>query len=760
MSLWQPEFFLSWARRLQRDNATSPRSRCVKNPPILALESLETRLNPAMSIFENQVTNLYEIILHRAPDSAGLAQFSARLQQGQPVERIAQDLFHSHERHILMVTNHYYGLLNRAPDPAGLAAFTALADQGGSEKTIMTSLLASPEFVRDKSSAQFVSELYYVLLNRAADPSGLAAHTSELSNGLSREGLIQAFLNSVEMSERIVVNLYGELLGRQAATNEIALWSRQLSQPSVDFPDVISAFPGSVEGATHLRQAGLGAGLPRDLWWRGFVGISLDAAKSSVQELSVSFADLIRQRKDAVEAMDDSAVAGIDKRLAVLETNRYQALTHVVLVANPQAREIDRAKQELSVPVPGNQRGTIRGTASPVVAWHALNLTSVMGQFMDQSRGVSPDPGLIATNQTIAGSSNWSSFYPYPGDYDWSEEWDIQAPTKEVAANRVVKAFLDYAVGQSNANYSNFEFWRLRINYHDPLSDSDKIRNWTLPELIAASTDPALQAEMQNQLLNLNGKRIGFNFRGILDDGRFTHMQKVIGVHAFGPAGEAFFDSQIDYPNSLDGYDPQADESETFFRSQAISAKYQEIFVVGRPSQVDPETLGEYGYTMWRLGLKEVSGPETANRYLKAANRAFAYFRAIGNVEAMEAIQPVYKTAYSLMNQRNQMLDTVADALDSRYPSRILSAAKAREQLLGAADVLESLEGGSYSDSLRQIAASLTGTDGTLVSPLQPDSTLETQLNEVDDGITLAINARVADMVRPVIDKYLRNFHQ
>ena len=729
-----------------------PKSLLSKNGG-LNLESLESRLTPTAGIFENQISNLYQIILHRSPDQGGLNHFSSLLEQGRPLTQVALDLFSSHERHTLMVEGYYRSLLNRAPDKQGLSNFVAAADKGLSEKDIIASFVAAPELTGSLNNKQFVSEIYYIILNRKADASGLNAFSGLLDNGKTRAQVAKGLLDNPEFSARVVNNLYKNFLGRNGAPGESLPWTSEFARAGVDLKNIVSKIAGSNEGKTRLATPEFAGKLSKDFWWQDFVGISLDAARQSLQNSSGEFQSLIIQRNAAIKASNSAQIAKIDRVLGKMDDSRYQALTHVALAENPTAREANRADHLLSVPVPGGENGVVNGYCSPLVAWNALNLSPINGQFKGLSLGIYPNQKFITSNQSLAGSSNWSSFYPYPGDYDCSEEWDINAPDAHTAAGYAVDAILNWAVGQSQNTKPNFEFWRLRINYKKPDGTSTN-GVWTPERLLAAVNNPAEQEEMKTELMALSGGRISINFRAILDDGRFTHMQKVIGLHAFGPNGESLIDSEIPYPDLLDG-DNLKDDFQTYFRSQIISGEFQEIFVFGKPSPIDPQLIGEYATTMSRLVDKEVTKDQ---RYLKAANRAFAYLRAIGNIEGLEAIKPVYTSNYSLMNQRMQMLDTLAGALDPEFPSRIWTAAKAREQILGAANDIKSLENGTLANTLIGFAGRVEGING-LDSPLKPDAQLSSDLENFAEGrLTVAINSQVQGIILPVIEKYLSPF--
>ncbi len=501
---------------------------------------------------------------------------------------------------------------------------------------------------------------------------------------------------------------------------------------------------------------------------------TLEAARSTVQLVSSEMAQVLRERREAEKG--GLPVDPFDIRLQALEAKRYPALRQVVQAENPTAFEADSKRMQFFVPVPGAPSGTVKGRAGVLVAWHALNLDPINGQFMGYSRGTGPDPLMIDfSNQSLAGSSNWSSFYPYPGDYDCSEEWGItKAPNASTAADRVVEELIRFGEYHQTNQFPNFELTRLGIRWEDPATGKrGSPDSWNLQQLIGARTNAVTREEIKNAILRLKGGRVVFNFYVLLNDGRLTHMQKVLGVLALNPAdpsGAAFFASEVPFAELLDGSPNSTDgDLPPFFRSQQISANFQEIFTVRQASEVDPQGLGDYASLMRKLALKEVGLDEdgtplpgnTDRRYLKAANRAFSYLRTIGNIQAMDELKPVYKTKYLLMNQRQQMLELLADrALDPRFPSRIITAAKAKEQVEGAANDIQSLDP-ALSGRLREIASKFRGrgTDpNDLTQPLQTDKTLSVTLEAVVNDISNALDAAVAPQVRPVIDRYVVPF--
>jgi len=85
----------------------------------------------------------------------------------------------------------YYGVLDRPPDASGLAFWENAISQGTSPTTIATDLINSPESTTkfgSPSDAQFVNALYEGALGRPADPLGeLRLHGGPESRRLARQ---------------------------------------------------------------------------------------------------------------------------------------------------------------------------------------------------------------------------------------------------------------------------------------------------------------------------------------------------------------------------------------------------------------------------------------------------------------------------------------------------------------------------------------------------------------------------------------------
>jgi hypothetical protein len=86
--------------------------------------------------------------------------------------------------HVAQVSRLYEAALDRSPDPQGLNNWSAQLDAGAALSNVALGFIGSAEFQNTYGSlnnTQFVSQLYLNVLNRAADPGGLANWVAQLN---------------------------------------------------------------------------------------------------------------------------------------------------------------------------------------------------------------------------------------------------------------------------------------------------------------------------------------------------------------------------------------------------------------------------------------------------------------------------------------------------------------------------------------------------------------------------------------------------
>jgi hypothetical protein len=95
----------------------------------------------------------------------------------------------------------YLATLDRLPDGLGLSFYVDLLKGGTPLDAIASNFVASPEFQSIYGSldnTQFVNQLYLNVLNRPADPDGLAFHVGNLDAGVTRGQVVVGFSESPE----------------------------------------------------------------------------------------------------------------------------------------------------------------------------------------------------------------------------------------------------------------------------------------------------------------------------------------------------------------------------------------------------------------------------------------------------------------------------------------------------------------------------------------------------------------------------------
>jgi photosystem II stability/assembly factor-like uncharacterized protein len=159
------------------------------------------------------VTRLYQTVLLREPDPAGLATHVQNIQQFGTVIPTVLAFFKSQEFLSQSLSDQqfidrlYHTFLNRAPDEAGLTAFLALLQSGcRTRDTLIADLTFSPEFKAllppvpaADPRVPFVAELYAWILNRPADLPGLQSFVSQLQRSTVLSTVL-SFLHSAEFT--------------------------------------------------------------------------------------------------------------------------------------------------------------------------------------------------------------------------------------------------------------------------------------------------------------------------------------------------------------------------------------------------------------------------------------------------------------------------------------------------------------------------------------------------------------------------------
>ena len=239
--------FASWLRRLNRP--AGPRM------AVLALEQLEARNVPSVAANNVFVSSLYQGLLGRNADQAGLTYWTPQLNSGVSRTQVAVDIAGSNEALGHDVGLFYDTLLNRPADADGLNYWMGQLDSGATLDDAKAGILGSNEFFTKAGGTNegFVNALYSDELGRSVDPAGLNYWENQLNAGVSRTTVADEVLATPEAKNEKVTNFFNDLLGRAPDANGLNYWSDQL-QAGVPEAQVVGGMLGSNEYFAHVQN--------------------------------------------------------------------------------------------------------------------------------------------------------------------------------------------------------------------------------------------------------------------------------------------------------------------------------------------------------------------------------------------------------------------------------------------------------------------------------------------------------------------------
>jgi thermitase len=169
------------------------------------------------------INGLYESLLDRAPDPAGLQLWVATYDSGTVTRyQIALAIASSAEARLVEVANWYQQELGRTQSVAqletdpGVILWATLLDQGTGDNTVLAQIMASTEYLADHGGTP-VSEVqgfYANLTDRTADPAGESYWSGLLYQGFAPYTVLRMFQASAEFEETLVADWYSSDLGR------------------------------------------------------------------------------------------------------------------------------------------------------------------------------------------------------------------------------------------------------------------------------------------------------------------------------------------------------------------------------------------------------------------------------------------------------------------------------------------------------------------------------------------------------------------
>jgi hypothetical protein len=193
---------------------------------------------------------VYEDVLARAADTAGLMHWLGLLNAGQSRSVIVDALNHSAEYFgNIIVTPAYEKYLGRAPEPQGLAYWVdQMQNQGLTDERLEAGFIGSPEFYTHTGGTDkaWVDGMYEDLLGRAPDAAGESYWLQQLAAGANRADVAYGFAASRERESQRITDDYMHYLGRTPDQQGLDFWVDQFAAGMTN-EQVITGFVASDE---------------------------------------------------------------------------------------------------------------------------------------------------------------------------------------------------------------------------------------------------------------------------------------------------------------------------------------------------------------------------------------------------------------------------------------------------------------------------------------------------------------------------------
>jgi hypothetical protein len=192
---------------------------------------------------------VYQDLLGRALDSAGLSWWTGRFNSGATRQQIVSEIENSAEYHKVEVSKLYEQLLHRPADEAGLSFHVGVLENGGTLEEVAALIAGSQEYFMNRgggTNAGFLKALDQDGLNRALDARGHAVFTAALDKGATPGEVAAVIFGSSEFAMDQVESYYQQFLHRPADSAGLEFFTNVLAQGGHD-EDAIALMMASDE---------------------------------------------------------------------------------------------------------------------------------------------------------------------------------------------------------------------------------------------------------------------------------------------------------------------------------------------------------------------------------------------------------------------------------------------------------------------------------------------------------------------------------
>jgi cyclophilin family peptidyl-prolyl cis-trans isomerase len=205
----------------------------------------------------------YQDLLGRDADAAGMASFTAFLDNGGSRDDVVLRIVNSQERRTNEIQRLYRTHLGRDADAAGLAGYLAALEVqsngfAGTLEQVQAALLGSDEYFQQQGGGTndgFLDALFQDVLNRSIDATARSAFTQALAQGASRRQIADTLVGSTEFRQLLVSDFYTQFQRRTVDDNGRSYFVNTALGGGATQEQVMAGIVGSPEYLASQQQS-------------------------------------------------------------------------------------------------------------------------------------------------------------------------------------------------------------------------------------------------------------------------------------------------------------------------------------------------------------------------------------------------------------------------------------------------------------------------------------------------------------------------
>jgi hypothetical protein len=196
---------------------------------------------------------VYQTLLHRPVDSAGLNEWGADLNAGTSPTQVVLDIEETSEYQTDEVQAAFQKFLGVAAPTSAVNYLVGLMQGGASFQTIEAIIVGTPEFYVNAGGTNdgFLKALYHDFLNRPVDSTSEAAWSALMNAGYTTTQVALGVLTSQEYLTDLVTQDYKTYLGVTPDSNSLGAFVAALTDGTMNNNMVVATILGSGEWMTN-----------------------------------------------------------------------------------------------------------------------------------------------------------------------------------------------------------------------------------------------------------------------------------------------------------------------------------------------------------------------------------------------------------------------------------------------------------------------------------------------------------------------------